>query len=45
MADRNGTCGDRFTAVREALARNLDSGRSWGADFQLGAAVYAAVTG
>lgn len=35
MADIHGTCDERFTAVRSALARNLDSGEELGASLVL----------
>ena len=31
MADIHGSCDERFAAVRDALARNLDSGEELGA--------------
>src|SRR5277367_381602 len=35
MADIHGVCGERFEAVRSALARNLDSGEELGASLVL----------
>jgi CubicO group peptidase (beta-lactamase class C family) len=35
MADIHGTCDERFAAVRDALARNLDSGEELGASLVL----------
>ncbi len=35
MAEIHGVCGDRFTAVRDALARHLDSGEELGASLVL----------
>ena len=35
MADIHGSCDERFEAVRDALARNLDSGEELGASIVL----------
>ena len=35
MAEIHGVCADQFTAVRDALARNLDSGEELGASLVL----------